>query len=288
MKKIETEKRIQIWNFYKKTKNKKLTAEKFNCSVRTVGRIIVENGGNQSKSKFHYIITPLNIVLTKNNNSRTINKNNKNFKIVEDNIRKKEFETAWTNMNIPSIIEKNTDGKIIYKDGKIFMDNKELKGSLVDRIVDGILNKDYNVIKYKNFLEKANKNPNLESIEGLYRFLEANCIEINSSGNFLGFKVVTKDYKDIYTETIDNSLGKTIKMDRKTINTDSNVTCSQGLHICSSSYVHCYGKIRTNHDKVLMCEVNPMNVCAVPKDYNNAKMRCCEYTVIEDVTDIFK
>jgi len=38
------------------------------------------------------------------------------------------------------------------------------------------------------------------------------------------------------------------------------------------------------HDKVVVCSVNPMNVVAIPRDYDFQKMRCCEYKVLEDYT----
>ena len=35
--------------------------------------------------------------------------------------------------------------------------------------------------------------------------------------------------------------------------------------------------------KVVLCEVDPSNVVSVPIDYNNTKMRVCEYKVIKEV-----
>jgi len=36
-----------------------------------------------------------------------------------------------------------------------------------------------------------------------------------------------------------------------------------------------------------MCEVDPRDVCCVPHDYVNAKMRTCRYKVVEDVSNQF-
>jgi len=144
------------------------------------------------------------------------------------------------------------------------------------------------VNKYKKFLEKANANPNLKSIEGLYRFIEANCIEISEDGDILGFKLVSDEYMDLFTHTIDNSIGETITMDRNLVDSNPDVTCSAGLHICSSSYLSYYGFYESTKDRVILCCVNPADVCAVPRDYKNAKLRCCEYTVIKDVTSFVK
>ena len=63
-------------------------------------------------------------------------------------------------------------------------------------------------------------------------------------------------------------------MPREECDSDPNVTCSAGLHVGSMEYVHDFG----HSDKVILeVLVSPRNVVAVPNDYNNTKMRTCEY-----------
>jgi hypothetical protein len=33
----------------------------------------------------------------------------------------------------------------------------------------------------------------------------------------------------------------------------------------------------------MVCKVNPKNVVSIPADYNNSKMRVCEYEVIDEL-----
>ena len=64
---------------------------------------------------------------------------------------------------------------------------------------------------------------------------------------------------------------------------DSTRTCSFGLHVCSYDYLPNFGT--GGGDRVVICEVNPRDVVAIPQDYNNTKMRVCKYKVIAEVED---
>jgi len=86
---------------------------------------------------------------------------------------------------------------------------------------------------------------------------------------------------DIYSGTIDNSVGKVIQMDRAKVNDDPQHTCSAGLHVCANEYLDGYANAAST--KTLVVEVNPAHVVAVPYDYNFAKMRVCEYKVVAEI-----
>ena len=125
------------------------------------------------------------------------------------------------------------------------------------------------------FLENLKKNPSKESVKDLYDFLAACDLPITEDGCFLAYKRVTENFTDCHTGTMDNSVGKIVKMPRNKVNDDRNVTCSSGLHVCSKSYLNdFYG------ENIVVCKVNPKNVVSVPVDYNQSKMRVCEYEVI--------
>jgi len=83
------------------------------------------------------------------------------------------------------------------------------------------------------------------------------------------------DLVDGHSGRVDNSVGMTVEMPRDKVNPDPNQTCSHGLHVAAPEYVR-------NHyagDVIVECIVNPMDVCAVPNDYNNTKMRVFLYMV---------
>ena len=69
-------------------------------------------------------------------------------------------------------------------------------------------------------------------------------------------------------------VGEPITMPREECDSDPDVTCSAGLHVGSMEYVHDFGYSK---GVILEVLVSPRNVIAVPTDYNNTKMRTCEY-----------
>jgi hypothetical protein len=69
-------------------------------------------------------------------------------------------------------------------------------------------------------------------------------------------------------------------MMRNQVEDDENVTCAKGLHVCSKEYLPHFGG-----QNIVACEVDPKDVVSVPLDYNNSKMRVCEYKVVGVITD---
>lgn len=135
-----------------------------------------------------------------------------------------------------------------------------------------------------NFLDKLLLNPSNRSVNELYGFVQHNDIVITPDGTFYAWKVVRDTYMDKHSNTMDNSVGKEVRVARNQVNEDSKVTCSYGLHVCARSYIRHFS---SNGDRVVKVEVDPADVVAVPKDYNDSKMRCAGYKVIADVTDVF-
>lgn len=128
------------------------------------------------------------------------------------------------------------------------------------------------------FLDNLYTNPSKNAVDELYGFLEANDIPITKDGCFMAYKRINKDWKDVYTGTIDNSVGALVTMDRNTVDEDKHRTCSQGLHVCSLNYLKSYSGAR-----LVAVKVNPRDVVSVPTDYQNSKMRVCRYQVIVEL-----
>jgi hypothetical protein len=141
------------------------------------------------------------------------------------------------------------------------------------------------------FIDKITENPDQEVIDKVVEFVRYSDIEIDSDGDLICYKVVDANYKDAYTRKLDNSPGSLVKMKRLLIDTDSNKTCSQGLHVCSLGYVPKYGsaaKIDSYGSRLVTCKLNPTNIVTIPNDYNGKKIRCCEYLVLKDVTSDYR
>lgn len=139
-----------------------------------------------------------------------------------------------------------------------------------------------------NFWNNLKQNPSESAKDSLYFFLESNEFPLTPDGYFIAYKRISKKFRDIYTGTIDNSIGKTPEMDRALVNPDRNVTCAPGLHIASFHYA-AYEYYGGDPDTLLIeVKVHPKDVVAVPYDYNNSKARTCGYEVISVITDEHK
>jgi hypothetical protein len=175
-----------------------------------------------------------------------------------------------------SVNEYVANTKLIIKNGTLYYDGEPLSGLLVDRILQLMAEKQdaNNLIK---FLDNLLQNPSKQSVDELYIFLE-HCgdLPITEDGRFIAYKWVQDNYTDVHTGKFDNSVGKIISMPRNKVDDDRSVTCSTGLHVCSSGYTK-FGP------RLMLVAVNPRDVVSVPDDYNNAKMRVCEYEVVDEI-----
>lgn len=192
--------------------------------------------------------------------------------LVEDRV-----EDALNLINVKKAIEKFTQGHVRIEGGSVFYRDIEITGTITDRIVDAF-NKGEDFQPLLKFFENLMLNPSRKAVYRLFDFLAANDIKLTEDGHFIAWKKVRGDYKDIYTGTFDNSPGKLVKVERFEVEEDDEKTCAKGLHVCSKTYLGHYSG--SSKDIVLAVKVNPAMVVAIPKDYNNAKMRVCEYLVL--------
>lgn len=135
-----------------------------------------------------------------------------------------------------------------------------------------------------NFLNRLMLNPSNRAVNELYGFLEHNDIALTEDGKFFAWKVVRSTYMDKHSNSMLNAVGMDVRVNRNQVDENSEVTCSHGLHVCAKQYISSF---YSGGDRIIKVEVNPADVVAIPKDYNNSKMRCCGYVVVEDVTDTF-
>lgn len=161
-----------------------------------------------------------------------------------------------------------------------------------------------------NFWKHLLLNPNKAVRTQLYGFLEHNGHPITDGGYFLAYKAVNTQKKydketgdEVQSWSYDEETGERIEqvvnqqtvfkpfhsgdygmkiifgepvvMPREECDCDPNRTCSSGLHVGSMEYVGDFGHSKAK--AILEVLVSPRNVVAVPTDYNNTKMRCCEY-----------
>lgn len=134
------------------------------------------------------------------------------------------------------------------------------------------------------FINKLLDNPDQRVMNRIVEFIKFADIEIDSDGDLLVYKYVNGNFKDSYTGRLDNSPGSVVKMKRVLIDPSKESLCSQGLHVCSASYVF---RTKGNNNRLVLCKLNPRDIVSIPTDYNGAKIRACEYKVLKDITSSF-
>lgn len=159
----------------------------------------------------------------------------------------------------------------------LFYKGEQVHGTLVDRVLQS-KSMGLDVYPMLRFLKRLMRNPSFRSRQQLYSFLEASDMPILPDGRFVGYKWVRKDGYDVHSGTNFHEIGAVINMPREMVDDDPNHTCSSGLHVCSAGYTR-FG------DRLFLVAVDPADVVSVPVDYNNSKMRVCEYEVFEEISD---
>jgi hypothetical protein len=227
-------------------------------------------------------------------------------KISGDTTKLEEFLSPA--FRIPHI----TDGQFEFDgNNNLFLkgDTTPIPELLAERILD-FLENDLPVSALVKFWKNCLLNPDRPAVGQLYRFLEHNGHPITENGYFLAYKrVEVKTKYDTKTGDVLSSIigydedsgapiyapisdamiftsvhkgthgskikvGEAVSMPREECDNDPYRTCSAGLHVGSMSYVGDFG---SNDQPVLEVLVNPRHVVSVPVDYNNTKMRVCQY-----------
>jgi len=209
-----------------------------------------------------------------------VQRNQSNYQKVIDAIQADDA-TALLQMLKPINAAKAEAAKypeIEVTDNQVKINGEQLPEALNSRLLF-MLQNHYNLKPLINFYSNLSLNCSYRAVQELFGFLEACDLPITGDGCFMAYKRVREDFTDVYTGQFDNSPGATPSMPRNQVDEDSDRTCSRGLHVCSQSYLPHFAP----GGKVVMVKVNPKDVVAVPKDYNNAKMRVCAYEVIREV-----
>jgi hypothetical protein len=205
-----------------------------------------------------------------------------NFMAIKDYLKAGSADVAKlaSMFDIPKAIETRSNGSVVIKDSTVYFNGAPLHNTLTTRMLD-MLAEGFNIDSLVAFLAKLMQNPSHRAVTGLYDFLAATNIPITPDGDFLAFKKVRDNYYDIHSGTIRNAVGDSPRVLRNQVDEDPDQTCSHGLHVCSESYLPHFGSSYGN--RIVIVQVNPADVVAIPRDYNNAKMRCAGYKVIGEV-----
>jgi hypothetical protein len=132
-----------------------------------------------------------------------------------------------------------------------------------------------------NFVTKLAANPDKDVHQQLYGFIKSCGLSLTESGDFLAYKRIRNDYKDIYTGTMDNTPGCLVEMPRFAVEKDPSKACSTGLHFAAWGYLDSYASKAGS--RTVIVKISPADVVSIPYDYNNMKGRTSKYFVLKEI-----
>jgi len=229
-----------------------------------------------------YLITEKVVSLTLDGKPFTIARSAGHCDRVIDAIQRNDVEELRNLMKPKERIANATEGRISFDGHNLRFMGDPIHNAISDRL-SYLWEQGLEYAPLMRFLDNLMDNPSYRAKNETYRFLEACNLPITNDGHFLAFKMVRNNYFDIFSGTMDNSIGKIVEVRRNEVDEDSDRTCSRGLHACSQAYLGSYGS-SSRKDRIMVVKINPRDVVAVPRDYNNAKMRLCRYEVVDELS----
>lgn len=227
-----------------------------------------------------YILTGENLTLVLNGRAYTVPTSNRFFPQMKVALKEKNYTLLLDLIDKSKGIATATNGAISVENGVVKYGGEVIHNVVTQRILDFLQN-DLPFAGLVKFLENLLQNPSKRAVEETYTFLENKSLPITEDGHFLAYKAVQHNYKDKHFGRIDNSIGKTVKVVRNTVDENWRQACSSGLHVGSIGYVQGFAH---GNDKKILVKVNPRDVVSVPAE-ETKKMRVCEYVVISDYVE---
>jgi len=230
-----------------------------------------------------YIITDKSVTVILEGKAYTMNQEHPNFsnvmeKLDNENTVEEDIKSLF---NIGAVIEDLSEGHIIVKDGVAYYKGEQIDNYCIDRAIAFMREqKPYKALL--KFFDRLQANPSRRAVSELYRFLEYKNMPITPDGHFLAYKGIDIDYKDKYSRTFDNSVGKVLEMSRNKVDDDANRGCSDGFHAGSYEYANTYCG---NNGRLMLVKIDPADVVSVPHDCECQKLRTSRYEVVSELEE---
>jgi hypothetical protein len=217
------------------------------------------------------------ITFTHQNRAFTVTTTHTNYHKILTAIKGRKFKVAQrlAESTAVKLAVQKLSKQIVVDGGQVLFNGQPVGGVVVDRILKFVREG----LPYKplvRFLENIQANPSARSVQELYGFLEHRGMPITDDGCFIAYKGIRSDWKDVYSGTIDNSIGKAVEFPRNKVDDNCQNTCSFGLHVGSHAYASDWGR----GGRVVLVKVNPADAVSVPVDHNAQKLRVMKYRVV--------
>lgn len=207
-----------------------------------------------------------------------------NYEKLVQSLKDQDEQGFIDNIDTGTHIQNWSEGSFVFKDGILTKDGGQVNQVITDYIISNI-REGFDKAPILRFLERLDMNPSKRACDELFTFMMNKHLPITPDGYLLCYKAVTGDYKDKWTNSIDNSIGATPNMPRNKVCDDADQACGPGLHAGAVEYATGYAG---SEDKLVIVKVDPANVVSVPKDSSCQKMRTCGYEVVGEFSAPFQ
>lgn len=224
-----------------------------------------------------FILGGDSITVFANGKPYTVNRTAKIFNAALEAVKNDDVELFLQVVNTKDTVVQKSGGKVRIENGNLMFGDRVVTGLISARVFD-MMELGLSIDPMMAFIENLMKNPSKRAVDELFGFIEACDLPITEDGHFLAYKRVREDYLDVYSGTMDNSVGKIVEMERNLVDEDKSRTCSAGLHFCSYEYLKHF-----SGERIVVVKINPADVVAIPEDYHNSKGRTCRYEVVEEM-----
>ena len=230
------------------------------------------------------------IIVNTNNETFTYYRDNENFDAIKEIVLDVVKTSVCTQdqflqlKTLSSLKEKLINwgaGYVTVVNSQIYYKNELIDDVLSKFILYLVKNNDQDLQYWCNFLDTIQNCSSSHVYDRLFLFISKNDLAISKDGRSIyAWKVIGSNYKDKYTNTIDNSIGQYVSMPRNKVTIDNNISCSSGLHVASLDYLRsCYAN---TGDRLVIVRVNIEDIVSIPNDYEGSKIRVSAYTVVAE------
>lgn len=203
-----------------------------------------------------------------------------------------EDESVYDEAEVGKAIQKRFDnvvnGRVAIRNGVVYFDDDPMDNALTKAILS-FLEADEDFTPLVRFFENVMANPQPESREQFYRWIEYHDFPIDDDGNIVAYKSVYKNgdgtYRSVHSGhafvdgveingQVTQTVGSVVTMPRAEVQHDPHVACHVGLHAGTFEYASTF-----SGDTLMHVKINPRDVVSVPHDCTSQKVRVCRYEV---------
>lgn len=229
-----------------------------------------------------YFSSESSLTVYVNGKAYTVDNGHKNILRIREALAEGNQDKLETALDIKKALVDYTQGKVTVKGEQVLYDGQPCHHKVVDKILD-FIQRGLDFKPLVAFLDNIKDNGSMSCCECGFDFIDRGNLPITSDGHFLAYRCVRNDYKDWYSNSVDNSPGQKPFMERKLCDDTRGLACSKGFHVGTLNYVHSF---HWGEGRCIIVKVNPKDIVSLPAhgDTTQEKIRVNTYEVVGEYT----